>query len=170
LKERLVISALLGSGAPWRAKSVLLALIIVLIGGGFWVAGVIRPHSAASVHGQNETVNSQAQPQGWDFSQPLPLAVRLSASYIGGFFIGWLFRRFIALSFAVAGLALLLVGFGKFAGCNTVETEKQVKTNSVTIQHEAKEARDYLKSLLPSASVGAFGAFLGFRRKQAPRA
>ena len=74
------------------------------------------------------------------------------------------------MTIAVAGIVLLLVGLGRFVGCNTAETQKELKASSIKIQQEEKEAKDYLRSLLPSATTGALGAFLGFRRKEVPRA
>ena len=53
---------------------------------------------------------------GWDFSRPVPGYVRVCASYIGGFFIGWAFRRFLRLALSLVALVALLVGLGKCVG------------------------------------------------------
>ena len=105
-------------------------------------------------------MSQETSPGGWDFSRPLPGPVRVCASYIGGFIIGWVFRSVIHMVLALAGAVLLLVGLGKFAGCNTTPAETEVKTSSALVQHEATVARNYLKALLPSASAGALGTFL----------
>jgi uncharacterized membrane protein (Fun14 family) len=95
----------------------------------------------------------------------VPRYVWIGASYVGGFFIGWAFRRFLRLALALVALAVLLVGLGKYAGWNTSPTETKVKERAAWVRHEATAATDYLKSLLPSTSAAAVGAFLGFRRK-----
>ncbi len=66
---------------------------------------------------------------------------------------------------AIGTAVLLLVGLGKYAGWNTSPAETDVKERALWVQHEATAAKDYLKGFLPSASAGAVGAFLGFRRK-----
>ena len=91
--------------------------------------------------------------------------MRICASYIGGFFIGWVFRRFVLVALSLAALAILVVGICKYAGCNVAPAETGVKERATWVQHEAAAAKDYLKGLLPSTAAGAVGVFLGFRRK-----
>lgn len=168
-----ILAPLFGAAAasgdgPWRAKTVLLALFVVLVGLGFWARDIAKgPPPPAPAH----VTAPGAQPTsggGWDFSRPFPGYLRICASYIGGFFIGWAFRRFIRLALALAALAALLVGVGKYAGWNVAPAETKVKERAKWVQHDATTASDYLKHLLPSASAGAVGAFLGFRRKDKP--
>jgi uncharacterized membrane protein (Fun14 family) len=158
-------AAAAGGDGPWRSETVLLALLAVLVGSGLWVRDAVKgaplptpAHAAASVE-------QSASSGSWDFSRPVPGYVRVCASYIGGFFIGWAFRRFVRLALALLALAVLLVGLGKYAGCNTAPVETKVKERATWVEHEAATARDYLKGLLPSTSAGAVGAFLGLRRK-----
>jgi hypothetical protein len=61
-----------------------------------------------------------------------------------------------------------LLGVGKYAGWNVAPAETKVKERAKWVQNEAATASDYLRHLLPSASAGAVGAFLGFRRKSKP--
>ena len=161
-------TAVADGDAPWRARTVHLALFFVVVGLGFWVRDVAKgPPSPAP----GQAAASSEQPVsggGWDFSRPVPGYVRLCASYIGGFFIGWAFRRFIRLALALVALAVLVVGIGKYAGWDTAPAETKVKERATWVQHEAATARDYLKHLLPSATAGAVGVFLGFRRKDKP--
>jgi uncharacterized membrane protein (Fun14 family) len=160
-------AAVSGDG-PWRARTVHLCLFVVLVGLGFWV------HDAAKglpppTHVRAYMPAEQAASGGsWDFSRPVPGYVRVCASYIGGFFIGWAFRRFLRLALALVALAVLLIGVGKYAGWNTSPAETEVKKRATWVRHEATAATDYLKGLLPSTTAGAVGAFLGFRRKGKP--
>ena len=132
---------------PWRAKTVWLALLAIFAGLGLW----LRTASSSD--------------PAWDFSRPLPKYVYLAASYIGGFCIGWAFRRFIRLALVLGIVALVLVSFGKYAGWNLTPMETKVKTGATWVRSEASTAKDYLQGLLPSVSAGAVGAFLGWRRK-----
>jgi uncharacterized membrane protein (Fun14 family) len=116
----------------------------------------------------NITAEQAASSGSWDFTRPVPGYVRICASYIGGFFIGWAFRRFIRLALALVALVVLLVGLGKYVGWNTSSAENEVKAKASWVRHEATAATDYLRGLLPSTSAGAVGAFLGFRRKGRP--
>jgi uncharacterized membrane protein (Fun14 family) len=164
-----VFGAAVASGdGPWRARTVHLALLVVVVGLGFWVRDVAKGSpSPAPVHVAPAS-EPPASKSGWDFTRPVPGYVQVCASYIGGFFIGWAFRRFIRLALALAALAVLLVGLGKYAGWNTAPAETKVKESATWVQHEAAAGREYFQHLLPSASAGAVGAFLGFRRKGKP--
>ena len=164
-----VLGAAAGSDGPWRAKTVLLALFIVVLGLGFWVRDAVKgppPPSPAHV----TTPTEQAASGGsWDFSRPVPGYARVCASYIGGFFIGWAVRRFLRLALSVVILALLLVGVARYAGCDAAPAQSRVKEKASWARHEAVVARDYLKGFLPSGTAGAVGVFLGFwRRDRSP--
>jgi uncharacterized membrane protein (Fun14 family) len=165
----LVLGAAAASGdGPWRARTVHLALFIVLVGLAFWVHEVSKGAPPPAPAGIATPAQPAAGGGGWDFTRPIPRYVKVCASYIGGFFIGWAFRRFLRLALAVGALVLLLVGVGKYAGWNTSRTEAEVKERAAWVRQEATAASDYLKGLLPSTLAGAVGAFLGFRRKAKP--
>jgi uncharacterized membrane protein (Fun14 family) len=158
-------AAAVGGDGPWRAKTVLLALFVVVVGLGFWVRDAAKgppPSTPARVTASPATAASGS---GWDLAKPFPGYVRICASYIGGFFIGWVFRRFVLVALSLAALAILVVGICKYAGCNVAPAETGVKERATWVQHEAAAAKDYLKGLLPSTAAGAVGVFLGFRRK-----
>ena len=42
-----------------------------------------------------------------------PALMRFGGSYLGGFFIGWIFRRFVKFAIMLAGGALLIIGLLK---------------------------------------------------------
>jgi uncharacterized membrane protein (Fun14 family) len=89
----------------------------------------------------------------------------MGASYVAGFCIGWFFRKLTRLILVVGGLVIALLAFGKFAGCDTTHTQEQVKRDTEWAQHEAATAKDYFEHLLPSATTGGVGIFLGYRRR-----
>lgn len=158
-------SALGGGDRPWRAKTVLLALVIVVAGMGLWLRDA-RPGSPAAASGQTKATSTDSgSNRGWDFARPTPRYVLMGVSYIGGFFLGWAFRRFLRLAAALAAVALLIVGVGKYAGWNVAPTEARVKESAFWVGQEATAVRDRVKGWLPSAFAGGAGAWLGFRRK-----
>lgn len=165
-------AATVSGDGPWRSKTVLLALCAVLVGLGLWLRDAAHGPPTSSSPPAVASAPLPAQDGGWDFSQPVPAYVRLCASYIGGFFIGWAFRRFLRLALAAVALALLLLGVARYAGWNTGPVQTKVREQASRARHEAVLARDYLKGLLPSTAAGAVGLFLGFRRRDkapAPR-
>ena len=169
-QQQRVLGPVLGAAAasgdgPWRARTVHLALLVVLVGLGFWVHDAAKGSPPPTHVRANMPAERAASGGSWDFVRPVPGYARVCASYIGGFFIGWVFRRFLRLALALVALAVLLVGLGKYAGWNTSSAETEVKERAAWVRHEATAATDYLKGLLPSTSAGAVGAFLGFRRK-----
>jgi hypothetical protein len=109
-----VLGAAAASGdGPWRAKTVHLALLVVLVGLGFWVHDVSQSLPPPTHVRATITAEQAASGSSWDFTRPVPGYVRVCASYIGGFFIGWVFRRFIHVALALVALAVLLAGLGK---------------------------------------------------------
>jgi uncharacterized membrane protein (Fun14 family) len=158
---------------PWRSKSVLAALAAVLVGLWSWCSDLKNssPQPEANVVATNAAVitpaNPAAVPAGthWNWSKPLPAYVRLGASYVAGFCIGWFFRKLIRIVVVVAALVIALLVFGKYAGCDTAPAQERVKRGGEWAQHEATVTQDYLMHLLPSATGGGAGIFLGFRRR-----
>jgi uncharacterized membrane protein (Fun14 family) len=154
------------SDGPWRAKTVLAAAAIALLGLGLWFNDAVKGHPATEPGVEASDAASPATsstPSNW--SKPMPGYVRVCVSYIGGFLLGWAFRRFIKLAIAGTALIIALLALGRFVGCDTAQTQEQVKRGGAWVQREAAETRDYLKGRLPSAAAGGTGLFFGFRRR-----
>ena len=158
---------------PWRAKSVLAALAVVVVGLGFWCSDLKNgpPQSetnSATVNASGVTSPDTAgTPAGshWNWSKPFPFSVRLGVSYVAGYCIGWFFRKLTRLIMVVIALAIALLAYGKHAGCNVTQAQEQVKRGGEWAQREATTAGSYLLHMLPSATAGGTGIFLGFRRR-----
>ena len=161
-----VFSGGTGDG-PWRAKTVLAAAAVALMGLGLWFSDAVKGRPAAGpgiTASDTGSPGASGAPANW--SKPVPGYVRICVSYVGGFFIGWAFRRFLKVAVAGAVLLVALLALGRHFGCDTTRVQEQVKQSSAWIQHETTETRDYLKGLLPSAAAGGTGVFFGFRRNR----
>jgi len=158
---------------PWRSKSVLAALAAVVVGLWFWCSDIKNspPQNETNNAAANTSGITQSNPAGassgthWSWSKPFPIYVRMGVSYVAGFCLGWFFRRLTRLILVVVALVIALLAFGKFAGCDTTHTQEQVKRGGEWAQHEVTTGEDYLKQVLPSATAGGVGTFLGFRRR-----
>ena len=168
-----MLAHLAGDG-PWRSKSVLAALAAVVAGTGLWFSDIKHnppPGETGNTVVTNapdvtlsNTAGAPAQTH-WNWSKPFPFYVRMGASYVAGFCIGWFFRKLTRLIMVVVALVIALLAYGKLAGCDTTPAQERVKRSGEWAQHEATAARDYLLHALPSATGGGTGIFLGFRRR-----
>jgi uncharacterized membrane protein (Fun14 family) len=158
---------------PWRSKSVMAALAAIVVGGGLWISGVKSgpPQNAESGAAINPPATMTTGATGdpgvshWDWSRPLPVYLPACASYVAGFCIGWFFRKLIRITVVVAALVITLLAMGKYAGCDTTPAQERVKRGGEWAQHQATVTQVYLLHLLPSATGGGAGIFLGFRRR-----
>lgn len=154
----------LTSDGPWRAKTVRIAALAIVAGLGLWLHAVVTVPPPADTTTLNN-LNQRAADTQFDWSKPVPRYVKVAVSYIGGFFIGWTFRRFLGVAIALGVLILGLLAFGKFANWDTSAAQEKVKDTGELVQREAVNLRDQLQTMLPSATAGGVGAFLGFRRR-----
>lgn len=167
-----ILTNWIGDG-PWRSKSVLVALAVAVMGLGFWFSGIKNAPSqseagnaATNAPAITSSGPAAASAEGhWNWSKPFPFYMRLAASYVAGFCIGWFFRKLTRLIFVVVALIIALLALGKFAGCDTTRTQERVKHGGEWMQQEVASGEGYFKHMLPSAGAGGVGIFLGFRRR-----
>ena len=125
--------------APWHAKSVMAAAAAMIAGLASWIT---------------------------NFSSPA--IARFAGSYLGGFFIGWAFRRFIGAAALLAGGAIASVAVLKSTGWLDLDwgaVETHVAQGIVSIHQGAEGLKQALSGYLPSAGAGAAGVFFGFRKR-----
>ena len=125
--------------APWKSKSVLTAGAATIAGLGGWL---------------NDTMS--------------PALARGGASYIGGFLIGWAFRRAIKVAAVIAGIVLACAAALKGTGWINLDwasIESYVSQSLSRLNGEAEGLKNLLTGYLPSAGAGGAGVFFGFRKK-----
>ncbi|HOW98535.1 MAG TPA: FUN14 domain-containing protein [Kiritimatiellia bacterium] len=94
----------------------------------------------------------------------LPATFRLGAGYAGGFFLGWLFRKFIKTALlatgALVGLAALARGLGWF-DLDWTTAGTYVRESFAWLGGHAGSFKDFIMGYVPSAGAAALGFFFG---------
>jgi uncharacterized membrane protein (Fun14 family) len=99
-----------------------------------------------------------------------PLAFRFGAGYLGGFLVGWVWRKSVKLALSLGGTALAAVAMAKYAGVGVGEADWQALQTGVTqglgwLQQQALTLRDWLSGYLPSGVASVLGLWRGARWK-----
>ena len=124
---------------PWGAKSFLAVAVATLGGLASWIGNYTSPAVA-----------------------------QIGGSYLGGFLIGWAFRRFLRVAAMLVAVVLACIGLMKAGGWIDVDwsqLEEQVRRTVQWLQGEAEGLRNVLTGFLPSAGAAGAGSFFGFRKK-----
>lgn len=165
---RALVSGLTGPGAPWKAKSVWLAAGVAILGTGFWRSDAPGPQPAPSAQEQAVDAAGPSQSADQGTSPASSAAVNLGVSYIGGFFLGWCYRRFVKVSVMLTcGILAVLMAIKSLGWFETdvASLQDHVREGSSWLGNHAADLNRYLTGLLPSAGAAGFGLFRGFRRK-----
>lgn len=97
-----------------------------------------------------------------------PVMAEIGGSYLGGFLLGWAFRRALKLAAMMAAMALAGVALMKASGLFTLDwhwIESQVSDGLRWLHGEAEGIKTVLSGFLPSAGAAGAGSFFGFRKK-----
>jgi uncharacterized membrane protein (Fun14 family) len=133
------ICATLLADAPWNEKSVIAAAVTTVGSLASWVA---------------------------DLSSPA--LVGIGGSYLGGFFFGWAFRRFLKMAALITGGLLTCIAVLEDTGWIDLDwtaVETQI-SHAIAAAHQGAEGlKHILSGYLPSTGAGAVGMFFGFRKK-----
>ncbi len=124
---------------PWAAKSFLAVALGTLGGLASWIGNFTSPAVA-----------------------------QMAGSYLGGFLIGWAFRRFLRMAAMLAAIVLAGIAVLKTTGWLNLDwasIEAQLSQSLRWLQGEADGLRNLLAGFLPSAGAAGAGTFFGFRKK-----
>jgi len=129
----------LTSDPPWAAKSFLAASATTVAGIGAWLTDMMSPALA-----------------------------RGGASFLGGFLLGWAFRKTVKLALIIAGSLLALIVVLKTTGWVHLDwTLIQADVNRTLdwARGKAQGLKEVLTGYLPAAGAAGAGAIFGFRKK-----
>jgi uncharacterized membrane protein (Fun14 family) len=124
---------------PWTAKSFLAAGAATIGGLASWIGNLTSPALA-----------------------------KFGGSYLGGFLLGWAFRRFLRMAMMLAAVILTCIAALKATGWMDLDwasIETQISQGMRWLQGEAEGLKNLLAGFLPSAGAAGAGAFFGFRKK-----
>jgi uncharacterized membrane protein (Fun14 family) len=134
----------------WRSRSLRLMLLLALVGFLFWLR---RIYVAGQAPGNS--LESSA-------------LFRFGASFAGGFFIGWAYRKSLRIAGMIFAGLLALVGLAKWSGLLPLEWDaltQSLHDGFTFFSGEATKAEKFLTGLLPSGVAGLAGVFKGARHK-----
>ncbi len=97
-----------------------------------------------------------------------PAVAQIGGSYLGGFVIGWAFRRFLRVAAMLVAVVLACVAAMKATGWIDVDwsqLEAQISRTVQWLHGEAEGLKNVLTGFLPSAGAAGAGTFFGFRKK-----
>lgn len=104
----------------------------------------------------------------WLNDMASPALARFGGSYIGGYFLGWTFRRFLKLAAMLAAAIIAAIVALKGTGAlelNWPSIENQVSKNLSDVQGKAEWFKQLLAGYLPAAGAAGAGVFFGFRKR-----
>jgi uncharacterized membrane protein (Fun14 family) len=174
-------SNVVGQQPPWRSKSVMAAALAMLVGIALWIGRADeKTEPAPDRQTPNPVGSANLAPKSTGDTAPSedsptpamkptsPALFRLGAGYLGGFFIGWSFRRFLKVSILMAGAAVVGIAALKASGLFELDWDAvsgHVSASFTWLKGEAEGVKALLTGYLPSATAGAIGVFRGFLRK-----
>jgi uncharacterized membrane protein (Fun14 family) len=104
----------------------------------------------------------------WIGNMTSPAVAEAGGSYLGGFLLGWAFRRFLKLAAMLAAAILACVAALKTSGwidLDWASIERQISQSMSWLHGEAEGLKNLLSGFLPSAGAAGAGTFFGFRKK-----
>jgi uncharacterized membrane protein (Fun14 family) len=129
----------LASDPPWAAKSFLAAGATTVAGIGAWLSDMMSPALA-----------------------------RGGASFLGGFLLGWAFRKTVKLALIIAASLLVLIAILKTTGWIHLDWTLIQADATRTLdwaRGKAQGFKEVLTGYLPAAGAAGAGAIFGFRKK-----
>ncbi len=161
----------------WKSKLVLLSLLLTTIGAGLWVRAAMNapPVPAAGgssmvgslTDGGRSATGVTTGTSGGSSVPPAPLPFRLGVSFMAGFFVAWLLKKFLKMTLLLGGAIALVIAALKGSGVITLDwasVEHTVEHGMTEAQEHATAAKDWIVAYLPSGASTAIGMFVGIRR------
>ena len=170
----------------WHKRVLSLGLLCAALGAAGWVAGKVGQRSveqaAASADGPSapagssslltrsnapQTAATPAEEDGF-VVRVSPKMMRIGASLIVGFIVGFLFRMFVKtmlLVTLVLGGTFFALTYFNVVNVDLTSAQQTYDGAREWLTDQATRLKDVILAHLPSSASGGVGAFIGFRRR-----
>jgi uncharacterized membrane protein (Fun14 family) len=167
--EPVLASAL---SAVLRSKPLWIAFLTTVLSAAWWVYGAVSaPPPAAPADGGAKSGLVAGAAAGSSAPAPerpaSPVTFRMGISFMAGFAIMWIFRKFLKVALIVGGTLVAIVAVLKGTGLISLDwaqVEADVQGGIDAAGKQASALKDFAVAALPSGASAAVGGFFGFRR------
>ncbi len=150
-------------------RSLRWAVLLMVLGGVLWVRQLrSTPAVEASTGSAPATLTSVPTANSVRTPSRSPATFRLGAGYVGGFLLGFLFRRFLKVTSVVAALLLAAVAGLRSLGVLEVDWaawEAQIRAGVDWSHQQAGVLKSVAEGYLPSTAATGWGLWRGLRRR-----
>ncbi len=153
----------------WKARSVVIALGMMLVGLLMWERTPPEngPQSGVPRGGTALTESAPAKAESVKAAKPMsPALFRFGASYITGFFFGWACRKSIKVGMLAAGAVLVAITVAKQTGLIELDwaaLQAHVSQSLAWLHGELGAVKHFLMGYIPSTAAACVGIFMGAR-------
>lgn len=148
-------------------RSIYGAAFITLAGAALWIYAATTAPGAAP-QGVNALSSETIAEQSRLIDDAAPAITRLGLSFIVGFLVAWVFRKFVIgalLAGALIGALFYLAQRFGIAQIDWDAARQHVDDSLAWAKGQAEAARTFLLGYLPSGASGAVGMFMGARKR-----
>ena len=155
----------------WKARSLAIALGMMLVGLLMWARtpSVSGPQAGLPRGGSALAESSPTKAEASTAAKPTsPALFRFGASYIAGFFFGWICRKSIKVGLMVAGAAAAVITVAKATGLIELDwasLQAHISQSLAWLHGELGAVKHFLTGYLPSTAACCVGIFMGARHR-----
>jgi uncharacterized membrane protein (Fun14 family) len=159
------------AGRPpiWKARSLFIALGMMLVGLLMWTRTTAGsgPQAGTPRGGSALAGSSPAKGEASTVAKPTsPALFRFGATYIAGFFFGWICRKSIKFGLMATGAAAVAITVAKGTGLIVLDwasLQAHISQSLAWLHGELGAAKHFLTGYLPSTAACCVGIFMGAR-------
>ncbi len=157
----------------WKSKSLLIALAIACIGFFLWhpwtstSAPAPQGNLPPGVSSFSQSTGTAAPTSTSTSTAGSSAVFRFGASYLAGFFLGWLTRKSLKAAFLAAGAAAIVLFYLERTGKMDVDwasIQTHFSQSLAWLRGELGALKDFVTGYLPSTGAALAGIFMGLRR------
>lgn len=172
-----------GERPLWSCKTLWVAIALTLVGAAAWgYALVAASGGPAEEPGTRATGVTGLAPQepgedgqggatpgsGQRVAASAPVLFRFGGSFVAGFFLGYLARRFVLVTVLLAGAAATAIFVLERTGVLGIDwagVREQTNAATAWVSAQFGSFRTLVTGYLPSGAAAAVGGFMGSRRR-----